>query len=164
MKLERNAPYWLLITASLLWLGLVLLAPWARQQDWPAAAWLYAFFAPVCHQIPGRSFGSFGNPFAVCHRCFGLYLGFTVGLLVLPYLHRLRERLLERPREILVWFAPMLIDVALRGWNVPPSRFATGLVAAFPVGLFVWAAASQLFRRTTDPTQRIDQHEWSQSQ
>lgn len=162
MELRRNLPYWALVAGSLLWIALVLLAPWARSRGLAAAPFLYAFFAPICHQIPGRSFYCFAAPLAVCHRCFGLYLGFLGGLLVLPYLHRLRERLLEKPREILVWFAPMLIDVLLRGWNVPASRFVTGFVAAFPVGLFVWAAATQLYRRNNS-LQRAD-HEWSQSQ
>ncbi len=163
MELRRNLPYWALVGASFLWIALVLAAPWARSQGWSAAGLFYAFFAPVCHQIPGRSYYCFAAPLGVCHRCFGLYLGFTVGLLVLPYLHRLRERLLEKPREILVWFAPMVIDVLLQGHNVATSRFMTGFLAAFPVGLFVWAAAAQLYRRNNHSMQRAD-HEWSQSQ
>lgn len=161
-RLERDLPYWLLVAGSLAWLGLVVLAPWARSQEWPGGVLLYALFSPICHQNPGRSFQCFGFPLAVCHRCVGLYAGFTAGLLVLPYLERLRRFLLARSRVILIFFAPLAIDVALFKWNVPTSRFVTGLVAAFPVGLFVWAAAEQLSTQYFEPPQRND-HELSQA-
>lgn len=162
MRLERRLPYWTLVTGSLVWVALVWLAPWARAQGWPGAGWLYAFFAPVCHQRPERSFHCFGFQLAACHRCVGLYIGFVAGLLALPYLHRLRAFLLARSRVILLFFAPLVIDVALFKWNVPMSRFATGLVAAFPVGLFVWAAAEQLSIQYFEQPQR-NEHELSQA-
>lgn len=37
------------------------------------------FFAPLCHQIPERSFSLAGEPLAVCHRCTGIYAGLLVG-------------------------------------------------------------------------------------
>lgn len=146
MRLERNLPYWLLVGASLTWVGLVFLAPWARSRGWAGADLLYALFDPVCHQMPWRSFWCFGHPLGACHRCTGLYMGFTLGLLTLPYLPKLRQFLLERSRLILLFFLPMFVDAMLLGINTYLSRFLTGLVAAFPVGLFVWAAASQLYR------------------
>ncbi|HEX9732709.1 MAG TPA: DUF2085 domain-containing protein [Thermoanaerobaculia bacterium] len=146
MRLERNLPYWLLVGASFAWVGLVFLAPWARSRGWPGAELLYAVFDPVCHQMPWRSFAAFGQPLGACHRCTGLYTGFTLGLLALPYLPKLRGFLLERSRMILLFFVPLAVDAMLLGINTYLSRFLTGLVAAFPVGLFVWAAASQLYR------------------
>lgn len=143
MKLTRNLAYWLLALSSTLWTASVLLAPWSRSQGWGLASWAYGFFAPVCHQLPERSFAAFGHPLAVCHRCSGLYAGFTAGLLLLPYLGWLRRRLLASPRAVLLFFVPMVVDVFLVD-NTPLSRFLTGWVAAFPVGLFVWAAAEQL--------------------
>lgn len=147
MRLERDLPYWLLVGTSVTWVGLVVAAPWARAGGWPGAGLLYAFFDPVCHQMPERSFWSFGHPWAVCHRCAGLYLGFVTGLLTLPYLPRLRKRLLERPRLLIPFAIPTLVDALMLGINTSSSRFLTGLLAAFPIGLFAWAAAEQLFRR-----------------
>ena len=162
MRLERDTPYWLLVAGSLGWLTIVFVAPLAAARGWPAGALVYAFFAPICHQIPERSFHCLGYPLAACHRCVGLYAGFTVGLLVLPYLDALRSWLLDHPRRLLLFFVPLVVDVALFKWNVPASRFATGLIAAFPIGLFVWAAAEQLYTQYFEPSQRID-HEFSQS-
>ncbi len=163
MRLERNIPYWLLVVGSAVWLGLAFLAPWAMGRGWPGAGLLYAVFDPVCHQMPGRSFYCFGSPLAACHRCLGLYAGFTAGLLLLPYLHRLRELLLATPRRALLFFVPMAIDWALMGFNTPASRVVTGGVAALPVALFVWAAAEQLYRQYSRSSQR-GEHEFSHAQ
>lgn len=163
MRLERNLPYWLLVGASLVWVGLVFLAPWARSRGWAGAGLLYGLFDPVCHQIPGRSFWCFGHPAAACHRCTGLYMGLVVGLLGLPYLHSLRELLVARPRLMLLFFAPLAVDWALLGINTWLDRFVTGLIAAFPVGLFVWIAVAQLYQKHFRPAQRAE-NEWSHAQ
>ncbi len=163
MRLERNFPYWILVSGAAAWLGLAFLAPWALARGWPGAGLAYAVFDPVCHQMAGRSFFCFGHPLAACHRCMGLYSGLAAGFLMWPYCHRLREFLLARPRTLLIFFAPMAIDWTLMGLNTPASRFATGLVAAWPVALFVWAAAEQLYRQTSRPSQRGD-HELSHAQ
>jgi len=143
MRLTRNYAYWLVVAGSIAWLGLAVGAAYARARGWEVASLLDAAYGRVCHQIPERSAWLFGEPLAVCHRCLGLYSGFVVGLLTLPYLPRLRHRLLDRPRSIVLFFVPMLADVFL--WsNVPLSRMASGFVAAFPVGLLVWAAVCQV--------------------
>ncbi|MCP4654365.1 MAG: DUF2085 domain-containing protein [bacterium] len=166
MKLTRDFAYWLVVAASVLWLALVFLAPYARAESWPSAPHLYAFFHPVCHQLPERSFHCFGQPLAVCHRCLGLYAGFLVGLLTLPYLDWLRERLLETPRAILLFFVPMLLDVLIVK-NTYLTRLFTGLVAAFPIGLLVWAAAEQILHPRPGPGTKTHQgeiHEPSRAQ
>ena len=150
MRLRRDLAYWLLVAGGLLWVGAALLAPYGRSRGWEAAPWLYAFFHPVCHQLPDRSFACFGHPLAVCHRCLGLYLGFLAGLLAWPSLPRLGRRLLDRPRWVLAFFVPLGADVAL-GASTAGSRFATGLVAAFPVALLLLAAAAQLTDRRHHP-------------
>ena len=147
MTLQRNLPYWLLVAGAVLWVAVVFLAPVAKANGWTVGELAYAFFDPVCHQHADRSFHCLGEPLAVCHRCFGLYTGFLAGLLVLPSAGRLRRLILDRPRLILAFAAPMLVDVALFAVNVPASRYATGFVAAFPLSALVWAAASELHLR-----------------
>lgn len=49
--------------------------------DW-YTSWQKQVFAPVCHQAPGRSLWINGAPMAVCERCFGLYSGLWLGVLV----------------------------------------------------------------------------------
>lgn len=148
MKLVRNGPYWLLVMLSCLWLGTTVVAPWMASHGagsvWDRVAnWLYVLYAPVCHQISERSFQCFGHPLTACHRCLGLYAGFLLGLLILPGLPRLTAWLADYPRRMGYFMLPMLADYFL--WqNVWWSRTLSGMLAALPVGLFVWAALTQL--------------------
>jgi uncharacterized membrane protein len=100
-----------------------------------AAAFVYCVFAPVCHQISARSFELLGLPLAVCHRCFGIYLGLFLGSLIRnPWMHRSPR---TRRRWVLAAIAPLAFD-ALLPWsglwdNTPASRFATGLLFGIPI-------------------------------
>ena len=107
---------------------------------------VYEIFASVCHQIAERSFHLAGHPLAVCHRCFGFYVGFTLGLIVLPWLRPARDWLLEKPRRILLFLAPTAIDWLLP-INTPASRFLTGVLAAAAIAVLVWAAVGQIVQR-----------------
>lgn len=136
----------LLLLGSLLWVALVFAAPALRAGDHVAAPFLYALFDTICHQRPERSFHLWGEPLAACHRCLGLYLGLPLGALLVPRFERLRALLVERPRYLLLFFAPMALDVLI-GHNVWASRFTTGLVASLPLGFLLVVAVSQLLTR-----------------
>jgi uncharacterized membrane protein len=146
----RCGPWACLVVACAIGLALVLAAPWAAHRGSWIALLLYAVFDPVCHQIAERSFHLWHEPFAVCHRCTGLYLGFALGIVVWPALPIAAARLLERPRAIALFAIPLAIDAVLLA-NTPGSRFATGLIAAFPVALLVLAAVAGIAR----PTKRM---------
>jgi uncharacterized membrane protein len=141
--LGRGAARTWLTLAFLAGCGLVVAAPWLGHRDSWLAPLLYTLFDPVCHQIPERSFHLWHEPFAVCHRCTGLYLGFALGIAVWPAFPAAAGRLLARPRAILLFAVPLAIDALLIA-NTASSRFMTGLVASFPVALFALAAVAQL--------------------
>jgi len=134
-----------LVAVCAVGLGLVIAAPWAAHRGSWIAPFLYAVFDPVCHQIPERSFHFWHHPLAVCHRCTGLYLGFTLGAVLWPAFPRAAARLLARPRSILLFAIPLAIDAVVLV-NTPASRFATGLVAGAPVALLALAAVEQIAR------------------
>jgi uncharacterized membrane protein len=146
LDLPRGRLLACLTGACALVLGLVLAAPWAAHRASWFAPLLYAMFAPVCHQIAERSFHLWNEPFAVCHRCTGLYLGMTLGVALWPAFPVAARRLLERPRAALLFAIPLAIDAVLLT-NTPASRFATGLIAAIPVALLPLAAIADLERR-----------------
>jgi uncharacterized membrane protein len=137
-----------LALASFAGLSLLAAAPWAAHDGVWFAPLLYALFDPVCHQLPERSFHLWSEPLAVCHRCSGLYLGFALGVAIWPSFPAAARRLLARPRHIVAFAAPLAIDAVLLA-NTATSRFATGLLAAFPVALLALAALSQLGGRAT---------------
>lgn len=130
-----------LLLACLCWLGLVLAPPLAAAVGWPYADLLHWLLHPVCHQIPERSFHLLGEPLAACTRCTGLYLGFTLGVAAWPHLPRLARALAARPRWVLVFMVPLAVDVWVD--NTALSRFATGLVAAFPCALLPLLAIAE---------------------
>ena len=91
---------------------------------------LMAAFDPVCHQLFDRSPHVDGTPFAVCHRCFGAYVGLAAGSLVFT---------LTRGRSLMAWSPFLLLTMAalpgvidwsgdvLGLWtNTPISRLLTG--------------------------------------
>ena len=127
-------------------IALVLAAPVSAGTDGKAAPLLYALFASVCHQIEERSFHIGGEPLAVCHRCFGFYVGFTLGLAFMPRMRRACDWILDRPRRILLFLAPTAIDWLLP-FDTPASRFSTALLAAAPIAVLVLAAIRQIAER-----------------
>ena len=135
-----------LVVLCCLTIALVVVAPLSAAAGGFPAPLVYELFRPVCHQIADRSFSLGGQPLAVCHRCFGFYVGFTAGLIVLPLLAPIRNWLLEEPRRILLFLAPTAIDWLLP-FNTEASRFATALLAAAPIAVLVWAAIGQLVGR-----------------
>ncbi len=121
---------------------MIVAAPYAGQSDNPIGQYLYFFFSGICHQEAGRCFSYQGMPFAVCARCTGIYLGFFLGLIgcILPA--GFKRNLLSHPKLLLLFMAPMAIDVFLP--NDQWSRLLTGMAASFPVAFFVHQAIEQI--------------------
>jgi uncharacterized membrane protein len=120
------------VAGTALWLGAIILAPWlaGRGAD-GAARFLYAVFAPTCHQIPERCFALGGHPLAVCGRCLGVYAGFAAGLASYPFIRGFSRLALPRPKVFIASILPLAVDgVAgvLGLWRSPIEvRFLTGL-------------------------------------
>lgn len=141
MSFRWSGRYLLLMSAATVWLAALVLAPYARHHDSIVSPFVYFLFSHVCHQLPERSFSWMGIPLAVCHRCLGLYFGFWLGLVLLPHLSGLARYLLAQPRSVIGFLIPLAVDLLIN--NTPASRFSTGMIAAFPVAVFVWLAAEQ---------------------
>jgi uncharacterized membrane protein len=93
-----------------------------------AASVLYLSFAFICHQIPERSFMFSGHSLAVCHRCFGIYLGLFLGSFIE---NRFAHRSLQARRIfVLAATVPMLLDALLSHMGLwagtGVGRFFTG--------------------------------------
>ena len=126
-----------LLVACLCWLALVFAPPFAG----PYADVLRWLLHPVCHQLPERSFHIHGEPLGACARCTGLYIGFTVGVAIWPWLPRLATMLAGRPRWVAVFMVPLAVDVLIE--DTALSRFVTGFVAAFPCALLPLLALAE---------------------
>lgn len=83
MKTELTGKYppvrWLLIGLAGVLVILVILPPLVS----PGLRMVvYQALAPICHQIPERSFSLHGIPFGVCFRCSGILAGFLFALAI----------------------------------------------------------------------------------
>ncbi|MCX7973331.1 MAG: DUF2085 domain-containing protein [Candidatus Aminicenantes bacterium] len=108
-------------TSFLLWLTflfiniffiiLIILAP-IFQKRWPSlSSAIYLIFTPFCHQIEDRCFSFKNLPLAVCSRCFGIIVGFLLGITTYPIFKR--QKPIKTPN--IGWFVgasmPMAIDL-----------------------------------------------------
>jgi uncharacterized membrane protein len=134
MELRSVRRVWLAtLGGMIIWLAAIFLAPWlaARGAAGPAR-FIYAVFAPLCHQIPARCFFLGGHPLAVCGRCLGIYAGFAAGLILNPLIRGFSRTSLPRVRLFLLMTLPLALDGAAGmagAWRSPIGvRFATGFI------------------------------------
>jgi uncharacterized membrane protein len=141
MPIHRSPLYWLLLSLTSLWLGMILVAPLLLSEGSVLGLLLHHFFSPLCHQISERSYVVSGFPLAVCARCTGIYLGFWLGLVFLVLTPTWFQRLADTPRLLILFAVPMGLDLM---WsNNHLTRTVSGTLAAFPVAYFVWLAVEQ---------------------
>jgi uncharacterized membrane protein len=133
-----------------IWGGLclwILAAPVLQAHGHSAAALLAYFpFSFICHQIPGRSFSVLQYPFAVCHRCFGIYAGLLLGSIFSISYRSLSWR--TRRLAIVAAALPLLLDtlLPLAGlWtNTWWSRSCTGILLGWLLSPLLIQGMSEL--------------------
>lgn len=133
--------YAVLAGMALLWTAGLLAAPAAHAAGMDAWAMLgRLFYSPVCHQDPARSFLFWDWPLSACHRCSGIYAGFTLTVLLFPLLRRHGMFASFSFRRLVIFLFPLLLDYALDVagvWNNSgASRSMTGLAAGAGLALF----------------------------
>lgn len=122
----------------LVWLAGIVVTPVLASSSWPlgrkVAAFLYFFYKPVCHQIPGRSFWLDGFTLAVCIRCSFFYLGGF--FIALTCLFKGKIRLWPLSTYILM-AVPAFLDFGLEKFdlytNIELLRLVTGLLLGIAV-------------------------------
>ena len=139
------------LIGAIVWLAAIFLAPWlaARGASGPSR-FVYAVFAPLCHQIPGRCFVLDGHPLAVCGRCLGIYAGFAAGIILYPFIRGFSRMSLPPVRMFILLTAPMALDAAggiLGAWKSPIGlRFATGFAWGTILPFYFVTGAVDFFR------------------
>jgi uncharacterized membrane protein len=134
-----------------LWLGLIAAAPVLRANNFVNLAnAIYTFFSFLCHQISARSFYFHDAPLAVCARCFGVYFGLALGVLIYPFFRRLND--LEPLPRIWLLLAPLpttidfLLDVFGIWENTHLSRFSTALILGLGCTFFLMPGVLEISR------------------
>ena len=113
------------------------------------SALVYGVFSPICHQMPERSFELLGFPWAVCHRCSGIYLGVLFAAIFYTAIPRRLTSDETRRYWVVAATAPLVVDVGLTAagvWdNVPLSRLCTGFLFGAMLSSLLVLALSELF-------------------
>jgi uncharacterized membrane protein len=148
--------YALTAAGILFWIAALLGAPWLRSRSFGGSGFIYACFAPVCHQIPARSFFLWGYPLAVCARCFGVYTGFAGGVLLYPFLRGWKAPRLPRLKTLVLFSAPIVFDTAgnfLRIWDTGGIlRFLTGIFWGLILPFYFLTGLAELFAFPRTPS------------
>ncbi len=136
----RPAAWAAALVATLILLVGAVLPPFVGP-GWEAV--LRVGFGTLCHQFPARSFTADGIPFAVCHRCTGIYAGLVLGALALPALRSRAHAWAQHDRWLLLAaVVPLLLDwgIDVLGiWtNTVGTRISTGLWFGLVAG-FIFA-------------------------
>ena len=152
---NRKSPilFWLVVLfGSLAFVTVIVAAPiLVADNHRTSAAIIYGAFSKICHQKPERSFFLLGHPLAVCSRCIGLYVGFSISLLVYPFIRSLRTTTAPDRKWLFVAAVPMAVDIAvdvLGIWhNTHSSRFISGLILGGAAVFYVIPGISELALR-----------------
>ncbi len=132
-----------------IWVFLILLAPFAEANDLKSVSnSVYNFFGFLCHQDPARSFHLEAHAFAVCSRCFGVYLGLLFGFILYPFLRPVEETNPLPRFWLFLALIPMIIDWSLGFFgvwkNTHFSRFLTGLIVGTACAVFIIPALVEM--------------------
>lgn len=142
------APAWTATVVIWLWAAALPLAAYASRDPRSAvhdlAAVVYAMGHVLCHQQPARSFSWGGQPWPVCARCTGIYVGAAVGVLLAAVLPRRRLPEATRVRR---WLAASALPSVLtlvyewtsgampgHGWRAT----AGGVMGSVAAALIIW--------------------------
>lgn len=140
MKRDTRIVVSVLAAIPTLMLGAAALCSWAVGHG--ASMRWRLLFRMTCHGRVERCFELFGAPMPICARCTGIYLGMLAGLLAVPLIPLLRERVMRM--VALVAIVPLGLDgltqlFGLRE-SVNPLRVATGIIAGMAFGLWILSA------------------------
>jgi uncharacterized membrane protein len=112
-------------------------------------------FSNACHQIPERSFFLFGEPMAVCARCYGVYAGYAAGTAAWFLLRKRLKSGTPKPALFVACLAPAAVDFVLSHLGLFESsnglRMLTGSAAGAAVPFYLLPAVLDLVTGTLHP-------------
>lgn len=145
----RRIVFGAVFTGSMIWITLILIAPYLRGSHPSFSAVIYASFSPVCHQVPSRCFYLAGVPLAVCSRCLGIYVGFFLGTLTYPKVRGFSTSSLPKIQTFFLLSGPIVLDTTGNFWglwNTPAwFRFIFGVIWGILLPYYFITGLSELF-------------------
>ncbi|WP_232179327.1 DUF2085 domain-containing protein [Methanococcus vannielii] len=114
---------------------------------------IYQMYSMTCHQLSERSYFIFDHKMAVCARCFGIYTGFLVGLVIYSLFSRIINYKTLSKWYLIISLLPMAIDGTSQLFGLRESfnlmRLLTGLLFGFTVVFYVLPVFLEVMNNTT---------------
>lgn len=131
------------------WFALILLAPSAEMFGLSNISQpIYSFFGYLCHQMPSRTFHIEDHALAVCSRCFGVYSGLLLGVIIYPFFRTITDTEPLPRFWLFLSLVPIGIDWSLGAFgiweNTFLSRSVTGLILGVACAVFIVPALVEL--------------------
>lgn len=148
-KKQAKIVWFLAAVIAAIWLGLIISAPIFEANGIKSVSKpIYSFYSWLCHQFSNRSFHYHEYPFAVCSRCFGVYTGFLLGLIIYPFFRKLENIEPFSRVWLILAMIPMGIDWSLgffEIWeNTHLSRAITGGILGLACAVFIVPALVEI--------------------
>ncbi|MEW5821666.1 MAG: DUF2085 domain-containing protein [Cyanobacteriota bacterium] len=105
--------YILSLLLCTVWLILIFIGPLLYklpQSFYSFSDMYYYLFHFTCHQQPSRCYWLLDYQLPVCVRCFGIYFGAFIGLLVYPFFKSIKSTSIPKKAWLLLCFLPIGID------------------------------------------------------
>ena len=151
MRSQAYRSWMIALSVVGIWLLLIVIPPiLAANGNTALSSPVYRFFSFICHQMPDRSFHLMEHQLAVCSRCFGVYFGLLLGLVIYP-LWRKIENIDPLPR---IWLFASMVPIAV-DWSLGVfgiwennhfSRFITGLILGVGCATYIMPALIEIVR------------------
>ena len=133
------------VMGAILFCAGIVATPLLDAGGYAVGSWLRWAYAPLCHQLAGRSVELASEPLAVCARCTGLYLGGLAGLLLAVSAGWGVRVPAPRRAWLVMAVLPTALDSVLKILgNVP--RLGVALPAGFALGAFLGVGLNDLGR------------------
>ena len=137
---------------SLIWLAFLFLGPYLLTFGGKysnLAEIYYLLFGIICHQNPERSYFVWGHQMPVCVRCFGIYAGILLGLLIYPLLKKTDNTVMPKIKYLILFCLPILFDGISQILRLYPSphyiRLITGILASAAGVFYILSILNQLY-------------------
>lgn len=135
--MRQSTAYRLILFSVLVWCFLLFIPPIIanlEQQDHSISKSFYKVYSPICHQYESRSFHLGAFKLGVCARCFGIYIGFLLGVGFIPFFPK--KQIFSDVLQWLIAISPILIDITLDGFNIHRSTLLSRSITGGWFGLF----------------------------
>jgi uncharacterized membrane protein len=129
--------YLIFLLITLLWNAFIVFAPVFHNSFgiFRAISDLsYSFYSVTCHQLDDRSYHILGYKYAVCSRCFSIYLAFLFSVIIYPFIKGFNNTKLPSLWILLVPGLLVFLDGILDFFDIINNTFVSRSITGALIG------------------------------